>query len=203
MIGKMSFGEGASLNKPPLFCGKKYPIWCIRMKFFIESLDKEIWNVISNNAYMRMPENNSASSKEHLDCITKNVIVSALDFDELLKIAECISTKEMWDTLEKYHKDPRSALVDKKEYSSSSKAKMEVCLMEKEESGLNQVSTTSSNNCENYFQLLNVFQETHEEAKRLTLLNNQLKSENNRLNEKITVMENDLNNSNADFKILN
>jgi len=112
MAGKFFFGEGASLNKPPLFCGKNYQLWCIRMKFFIESLDKEIWNVISNNVFMHMPENNSASSKNeinHLDCIAKNVIVSALDSDELLKVSKCISTKEMWDTLEKYHKNPRSA----------------------------------------------------------------------------------------------
>ena len=65
MANKFSFGEGASLNKPPLFCGKNYSIWCIRMKFFIESLDKEIWNVISNNAYMHMPKNNFASSKKN------------------------------------------------------------------------------------------------------------------------------------------
>jgi len=144
MADKMSFGEGASLNKPPLFCCKNYQIWCIRMKFFIESLNKEIWNVISNNAYMHMPGNNSASTKERLDCIAKNIIVSALDSDELLKISECISAKEMWDTLEKYHKNPRSAFVDKEESfvdSSSSKTEMEVCLMAKEESESNQVST--------------------------------------------------------------
>ena len=87
MANKMPFGEGASLNKPPLFCGQNYPIWCIRMKFFIQSLDKDIWNVISNNTYMNMLEINFASSKEHLDCITKNIIVSALDSDELLKIS--------------------------------------------------------------------------------------------------------------------
>jgi len=40
--------------------------------------------------------------------------------------------------------------------------------MEKEESGSNQVSTSSSNKCESYFQLLDVFQEAHEEVKRLT-----------------------------------
>jgi len=59
-----------------------------------------------------MPENNSTSSKnerDHLDCINKNVIVSVLDSDELLKVSECISAKEMWNTLEKYHKNPRSA----------------------------------------------------------------------------------------------
>jgi len=152
-----------------------------------------------------MPENNSASSKEHLDCIAKNIIVSALDSDEPLKISECISAKEMWEMLEKNHKNPRSDLVDKEESSADSfpsEIKMEVCLMAKEEFGSNQVSTSSSNNCENYFQLLNAFQETHGEAKRLALLNNRLKSENNRLKGKITVLENDLNNSNADFKNL-
>jgi len=153
-----------------------------------------------------MPKNNYASSKkEHLDCIAKNIIVSALDFDELLKISECILAREMWDTLEKNHKNPMSALVDKEESStdsSSSKTKMEVCLMAKEEYGSNQVCTSSSNNCENYFQLFDVFQETHEEAKRLAVLNNRLKNENNRLKEKIIVLENDFNHSNADFKNL-
>jgi len=87
MVDKKLFGEGASLNKPPLFCNQNYPIWCIRMKFFIQSLDKNIWNVISNNTYMHMSKINSASSKEHLDCITHHIIVSALDSDELLKIS--------------------------------------------------------------------------------------------------------------------
>jgi len=155
-----------------------------------------------------LPENKSASSKierDHLDCIAKNIIVSVLDYDELLKVSKCILAKEMWDTLEKYHKNPRSAWLDKEESSvdsSSSETKMEICLMAKEESGSNQVSTSSSNKCENYFQLLDAFQETHEEAKRLTLSNNRLKSENNRLKEKIKFLENDLNNSNADFKNL-
>jgi len=63
MASKFSFGEGSSLNKPPLLCGENYKLWCIRMKFFVDSLDKEIWNVISNNAFIHMSENNFASSK--------------------------------------------------------------------------------------------------------------------------------------------
>jgi len=74
--------------------------------------------------------------------------------------------------------------------------------MEKEESGSNQVSTSSSNKCESYFQLRDALQETHEEAKRLTLPNNRLKSENNWLKEKIKVLENDLHKSNADIQNL-
>jgi len=34
--------EGACLNKPPLFCGMNYELWCIRMKFFVESIDRKI-----------------------------------------------------------------------------------------------------------------------------------------------------------------
>ena len=64
--------------------------------------------------------------------------------------------------------------------------------MEKEESGTNQVSTSSSNKCESYFQLLDAFEETHDKAKRLILSDNRLKSENNWLKEKIKVLENDL-----------
>jgi len=71
--------------------------------------------------------------------------------------------------------------------------------LQKEESGSNQVST-SSKKFESYFQLLDAFQETHEEAKRFTLSNNRLKSENSWLKEKIKVLENDLHKSNADFE---
>ena len=37
---KFSFREGACLNKPPLFCGMNYELWCIRIKFFVESIDR-------------------------------------------------------------------------------------------------------------------------------------------------------------------
>jgi len=56
------------------------------MKFFIQSLDKNIWNVISNNTCVHMP-GISESSKEYLDRMAQHIIVSALDSDELLKIS--------------------------------------------------------------------------------------------------------------------
>jgi len=68
----------------------------------------------------------------------------------------------MWDTLEKLHKNSRSDLVDEEESfvgSISSKNKMEAYLMTKGDSESRQVSTTSSNKCESYFQLLDAFQE--------------------------------------------
>jgi len=74
--------------------------------------------------------------------------------------------------------------------------------MAKEESASNIVSSNLSINNENNFQLLEAFKETHEEASRLTLLNNQLNSNNNWLKERVKVLEEDLNNSKIDFENL-
>jgi len=51
--------------------------------------------------------------------------------------------------------------------------------MANEEFESSSVSSSSSNNVENYSQLLEAFKETHEEASRLALLNNWLKGLNN------------------------
>jgi len=40
------FGEGASINRPPLFCGLNYHSWKVRIKIFMESLDKGIWDIL-------------------------------------------------------------------------------------------------------------------------------------------------------------
>jgi len=42
MAEKLPFGEGASINRSPLFCGLNYQFWKVRMKIFVESLDKGI-----------------------------------------------------------------------------------------------------------------------------------------------------------------
>jgi len=42
MADKLPFGEGASINRPPLFRGENYQLWKIIMKFFVESIDRKI-----------------------------------------------------------------------------------------------------------------------------------------------------------------
>ena len=68
--------------------------------------------------------------------------------------------------------------------------------------GQNSVSTSSSAKCDNYYQLLEAFKETHEEVHRLTLSNNRLKSKNNWLKNRVKVFEEDLNNSKTIFSDL-
>jgi len=37
---KLPFSKGASIHRPPMFCGLNYQFWKIRMQIFIESIDK-------------------------------------------------------------------------------------------------------------------------------------------------------------------
>ena len=116
MADRLPFGEGASINRPPLFCGLNYQFWKVRMKIFVESLDKGIWDAIENGPFVPKFEKDgssiekpwsqwtdSESKKAKFDCIAKNIITSALNSDEFFKVSQCKSAKEMWDTLEVTH----------------------------------------------------------------------------------------------------
>jgi len=81
-------------------------------EIFVDSIDRKIWDVITNNALIHLAETNVVlpkNEKDHLDYVAKNIIVYALDSNELLKFLECVSAKEMWDTIERIHKDSRNA----------------------------------------------------------------------------------------------
>jgi len=52
MDEKLSFGEGASINKPPLIYSLNYQFWKVCMKIFVESLDRGIWDAIENGPFI-------------------------------------------------------------------------------------------------------------------------------------------------------
>jgi len=112
----------------------------------------------------------------------------------------------MWDTLESTHEGSSGIVWQDNDMSSSNSSlkvtKTNLCLMAKAESTSSSVSTNSNINDENYYKLLQAFKETHEEAYRLTLLNNQLKSKTNWLENRVKILEEELNNSKTDFENL-
>jgi len=67
--------------------------------------------------------------------------------------------------------------------------------MTRQESDTSSVSSSTSINFENYSQLLDAFNETHKEANRLALLNKRLKGLNNSLENRVKILEEELNNS--------
>ena len=116
MVDRLPFGEGASINRPPLFFGLNYQFWKVRMKIFMESLDKGIWDAIENGPFILKFEKDGSviekpwsqwtdleSKKTKFDCIAKNIITSALNSYEFFRVSQCKSAKEMWDTLEVTH----------------------------------------------------------------------------------------------------
>jgi len=102
-----------------------------------------------------------------LDCIAQNIIASALDSNNFFSISECKSAKEMWDTLKATHGN----ITESKEVKTRSQARrkrrqnrksLNLCFMAKKENDSSNVSSSNSSNTENYSQLFEAFQETHE-----------------------------------------
>ncbi|XP_068503790.1 uncharacterized protein [Phaseolus vulgaris] len=113
---KIPFGEGASIYKPHLFFGLNYQFWKVRMKIFVESIDRGIWDAIINEPFIPMLEKDkffsekswsqwteNESKKAQYDGIAKNIITPALNSDEFFRVSQCGSAKQMWDILEVTH----------------------------------------------------------------------------------------------------
>ena len=167
------------------------------MKIFVESIDQGIWDSIENDPFIPKLKNNGSFIKKtwsqwtneeckmaKLDCIAHNIIASTVDPNEFFRISECKSAKDMWDTLKATHGN----ITESKEVKTRSQARrkrrqnrksLNLCFMARKEDDSSSVSSSNSSNTENYSQLLQAFQETHEEANRLALLNNRLKGMNN------------------------
>ena len=108
---------------------------------------------------------NEESEKAKFDCCAKNIITFALDSKEFFRIAKCESTKEMWDTLKATHEITTELKKSKtRRRRRKNKKGLDLCFMAKKEDDSSRVSSSNSSNAENYSQLLQAFQETHEKA---------------------------------------
>ena len=181
MAGKQSFEEGSSIYKSPLFCGLNYKYWEARMKIFVESIDHGIWDSIENGPYIpKFKKNGSFIAKPRsqwandeckmakLGCTAQNIIAFVLDTNEFFRVSKCKIAKEMWDTLKASHgnnerKEARSKSQARRKRRQNKKS-LNHCFMARNEDDSSSVRSSNSSNSENYGQLLQAFQETHEKA---------------------------------------
>ena len=83
-----------------MFSGVNYQFWKVRMKIFIESIDRGIWNAIVNGPYIPMTMIDGVAAAKYFDdlidaenkrvqydCIAKNIVISALNLDEFFRIS--------------------------------------------------------------------------------------------------------------------
>jgi len=116
MDEKLPFREGASINRSPLFCGLNYQLWKVRIKIFVESINRRIWDAIVNDPFVPKIEKDdvfiekpwsqwteSETKKAPYDCIAKNIISFALNSNEFSRVSKCAFAKKMWDILEVIH----------------------------------------------------------------------------------------------------
>ena len=116
MADRLPFGEGASINRSPLFCCLNYQFWKVRMKIFMESIDMGIWDAVVSGPFIPMQVveeetvekpwsewSETEKKKAQYDSLAKNIITSALNMDEFFRVSQCNSAKEMWDVLEVTH----------------------------------------------------------------------------------------------------
>jgi len=91
-----------------MFFGVNYQFWKVRIKIFIESIDRGIWNAIVNGPYIPISVVNGIfvakpfdeltdveNKRVQYDCVAKNIITSALNLDEFFRVSQCSFAKEM------------------------------------------------------------------------------------------------------------
>jgi len=111
-----TFAEGASINRPPLLASENYPFWKIRIKIFIKTVDKSVWDVAVNGPFQPFktvegkifPKEFSLwtldeNKRAYYDVRAKNIISSTLTLDEFYRVSICELAKEMWKVLEVTH----------------------------------------------------------------------------------------------------
>jgi len=93
----------------------------------------------------------SESKRAKFDCITKNIITSALNSNEFFRVSKCGSAKEMWDTLEVTHEGTNEIERTRRRSQTRRKRKQNkkeanLCLMAKEKDDASSVSSCTSLN---------------------------------------------------------
>jgi len=98
-----------------MFNGVDYQFWKTWLKIFIESINQGIWDVIVNEPYTPKHVDNKQVDKPwnlwaeeerrhaQYDCTIKNILNSSLNMDELFRVSQCKSAKDMWDVFEVTH----------------------------------------------------------------------------------------------------
>jgi hypothetical protein len=88
-------------NGTPLFDGKNYAFWSIRMTTFLQAHGFDLWQVVVNGytTPTSPPTNNVGKKLSEYNSKAINSILSGLIGSEFVKVMHCDSAKEIWNKL--------------------------------------------------------------------------------------------------------
>ena len=96
--------RGQSLIIPPLFDGTNYAYWKVRMRAFLQSLDKKVWQAVEIG--WTKPKEAPADWDEakikvaNFNSRALNALFSLVTYEEFKKISFTKTAKEAWTILQ-------------------------------------------------------------------------------------------------------
>ena len=108
--------EGQSSSRPSLFNGTNCTYWKTRIHIYIQSISYYLWKVNIKGPYKpsimidgipisKLEDDWDENDMRQIELNAKamNLLYYALDPNEFNRISNCMSAKEIWDTLEVTH----------------------------------------------------------------------------------------------------
>ena len=96
--------RGQSLIIPPLFDGTNYAYWKVRMRVFLQSLDKKVWQVMeidwTKPTEVPADWDDAKIKAENFHSRALNALFSAVTNEEFKKISFTETAKEAWTILQ-------------------------------------------------------------------------------------------------------
>nr|AJE29371.1 putative gag protein [Coffea canephora] len=126
---KVSFLEGQSIDRPPMFNGSHFSMWKQRMMIFLQSVYIELWYVVEDGPYeariidsttnlsrLKTRQELNEKDKRYLSLNAKAmcILYNALDVNESSRIKGCKSAKDIWDKLCVFHEGNQDIKEQKK-----------------------------------------------------------------------------------------
>ena len=109
--------KGQSLIILPLFDGINYAYWKVRIRAFLQSLDKKVWQAIEigwTKPKEAQPDGDEAKIKAaNFNSRALNALFSAVTNEEFKKISSTVTAKEVWTILQTTYKGTK-AVTDSK-----------------------------------------------------------------------------------------
>ena len=95
--------RGQSLIIPPLFDGTNYAYWKVRMKGFLQSLDKKVWQAVeigwTKPKKAPVDWDKAKIKAANFNSRALNALFSAITNEEFKKISSTETAKEAWTIL--------------------------------------------------------------------------------------------------------
>jgi hypothetical protein len=96
----MTSHEGTLATKPPLFDGRKFSFWKVRMRTYLMALGVDVWDVVETGYINPIVLASKECKLEFIfNAKEMNAILNGLAESKFVKVMHLQTTKEMWDKL--------------------------------------------------------------------------------------------------------